>query len=212
MTFGGASISSTQSIASRSGPMVRGVRRHHLGDVAAREIADAVEAAPQVAVGEDAGDAPFLDRRPPSCPCPCRSSRRSRRAKRRVERHDRQLGAGAHDVAHVREQARGRASRPDASARSPRTEKPRASSSASASASPSASAAVVLAVGASPSGQASVSTLASRCTSAACASEDCSLPVIAISLRALALEVRRPATPARRSRPNSKAAARRRRR
>ncbi len=62
------------------------------------------------------------------------------------------------------------------------TEKPRASSTVSASASPSASAAVVLAVGASPSGQASLSTLASRCTSAACASDDRSLPVSAISL------------------------------
>src|SRR6202049_263192 len=62
------------------------------------------------------------------------------------------------------------------------TEKPRASSKVSASASPSASAAVVLAVGASPSGQASVSTLASRCTSAANASDDCSLPVSAINL------------------------------
>ena len=70
-------------------------------------------------------------------------------------------------------------------------EKPRASSSASASASPSASAAVVLAVGASPSGQASASTAASRCTSAACASELCSLPVIAMSVRALALQMRR---------------------
>ena len=61
------------------------------------------------------------------------------------------------------------------------TEKPRASSSVSASASPSARAAVVLAVGASPSGQASASTLASRWTSAACASDECSLPVSAIN-------------------------------
>ena len=62
------------------------------------------------------------------------------------------------------------------------TEKPRASSSAIASASPSASVAVVLAVGARPSGQASASTAASRCTSAACASDDCSLPVSATIL------------------------------
>ena len=48
-----------------------------------------------------------------------------------------------------------------------------------ASASPSASAALVLAVGARPSGQASTSTAASRCTSAACASDEFSLPVSA---------------------------------
>ena len=70
------------------------------------------------------------------------------------------------------------------------TEKPRASSTARASASPSASAAVVLAVGARPSGQASVSTAASRCTSDACASDDRLVAGEGDDARALALEVR----------------------
>ena len=60
--------------------------------------------------------------------------------------------------------------------------KPRASSAATARASPSARAAVVLAVGASPSGQASSATAASRWTSAWRASVESALPVIAISL------------------------------
>ena len=59
--------------------------------------------------------------------------------------------------------------------------KPRASSSAIASASPSASVAVVLAVGASSSGQASFSTRASRWMSASRASVEPSRPVMAIT-------------------------------
>ena len=59
--------------------------------------------------------------------------------------------------------------------------KPLASRMAIASASPMTSAAVVLDVGARFNGQASVSTAASRCTSAACASSEVSLPVMLIS-------------------------------
>ena len=59
--------------------------------------------------------------------------------------------------------------------------KPRASSSATASASPIAIEAVVLEVGARCSGQASVGTLTSRCTSASRASVDRGRPVIATS-------------------------------
>ncbi len=73
-----------------------------------------------------------------------------------------------------------RARRRDGAWRSRRRLKPRASSSAIASASPSARAAVVLAVGASSSGQASRSTAASRCTSAFAASVEAGLPVIAM--------------------------------
>src|ERR1700750_1637944 len=57
---------------------------------------------------------------------------------------------------------------------------PRASSRATASASPMTSAAVVLAVGASPCGQASEATFASRLRSAWVASDDFGLPVIEI--------------------------------
>ena len=59
--------------------------------------------------------------------------------------------------------------------------KPRASRIAIATASPMTSAAVVLDVGARFNGQASVSTEASRRTSAACASSEVSLPVMLIS-------------------------------
>ena len=121
-------------------------------------------------------------RRPPrSCPCPCRSFRRPHR---RASHRAATIGSAAPMRMTSRTWVSNR--RPSAPPGWERakssTENPRASSTVSASASPSASAAVVLAVGASPSGQASVSTLASRCTSAACASDECSLPVSAISL------------------------------
>ena len=144
-----------------------------------RDIADAVEAAAQVAVGEDPGDAAVRRRRPPSCPCPCGSSRRSRR---RAWRRAQPGNAAPVRITSVTRVSRRRPSAPPGCERAKSSaEKPRASSSASASASPSASAAVVLAVGARPSGHASTSTAASRCTSAACASELCSLPVSAMS-------------------------------
>ena len=150
----------------------------------------ALEAAAQVAVGEDAGDAPVAGRRPPSCPCPCRSSRGPRPAASRRWRR-----SAAPSPLRITSRTRVSSRRPSAPPGCERakssTEKPRASSSATASASPSASAAVVLAVGARSSGQASSSTAASRCTSAACASEECALPVIAMIARALALDVRR---------------------
>jgi hypothetical protein len=60
--------------------------------------------------------------------------------------------------------------------------KPFSTNSVIASASPIASAAVVLAVGTRFIGQASSATLQSRATSAAPASDDAGLPVIAISL------------------------------
>ena len=69
-----------------------------------REIADPVEATAQVAVGEDAGDALCPDRRPRSCPCPCRSSRRPHRASVASSATRGMRRTGAHDVAHVRQQ------------------------------------------------------------------------------------------------------------
>ncbi len=148
------------------------------------------QAAAQIAVGEDARDAPVVvgdDRHAHALAAHLDDRFGERRA----------YAARAARASPVRMTSATRVSNrrpsvpPGCERAKSSTENPRASSSASASASPSASAAVVLAVGARPSGHASASTAASRCTSADCASELCSLPVSAIELRALALEVRR---------------------
>ena len=160
--------------------------------------------AAQVAVGEDAGDAPVAVHDRPSCPCPCGSSRRWPRPAS-PQRASWAVASPPRMTSATRSRRRPSAPRTDASAESPAAENPRASSSASASASPSASVAVVLAVGARPSGHASASTAASRCTSPPARAALCSLPVIAMIRGAGALDVRQQRDELRRSRPNSTA-------
>ena len=97
-----------------------------------------------------------------------------------VAAHDRHRVAGAHDVGHAQQQLRPSAP-PGCERAKSSAPKPRASRQATASASPSASIAVVEDVGARFSGQASLATRQSRCTSAYLASVELGLPVIAIS-------------------------------
>ena len=103
-TLGAASIVSTQSTASCSGRTVRGVPRHHVAHGDRGDVAHAVEAAPQVAVGEDAGDAPVGvdDRRHAHA---LAAHLDDRVGERRGDRRHRKRRAGAHDVADAREQA-----------------------------------------------------------------------------------------------------------
>ena len=145
------SIVSTQSTARRSARdrarRRASSRRRHL---TARTSRTRVEAAAQIAVGEDSRDAPVgVDDGGHAHALAAHFDDRLRRASRSM-RHTGSRVAGAHDVGDTRQQPPAAALRRDASARNPRP-RIRARRAAPAPARhPSASAAVVLAVGARP--------------------------------------------------------------